>query len=122
MTKMRLPTEEFIRRFLIHVLPFGFHRIRHSSFLANAIRRDRIAKIRRLLNADPTWCRHRVKEPATPPTNHMRNSLAPNAAAQWLSFRPFCAVKHPNAAHRHGRMPHDTTSKPGPFLRSSRNT
>ncbi|WP_406644284.1 transposase [Aliisedimentitalea scapharcae] len=51
MTKMRLPTEEFIRRFLIHVLPFGFHRIRHSSFLANAIRRDKITKIRRLLNS-----------------------------------------------------------------------
>ena len=50
---MRLPTAEFIRRFLIHVLPSGFHRIRHTGFLANGIRRDRIAKIRRLLNAEP---------------------------------------------------------------------
>ena len=50
---MQLPTDEFIRRFLIHVLPSGFHRIRHTGFLANGIRRDRIAKIRRLLNTEP---------------------------------------------------------------------
>jgi len=50
---MRLATNEFIRRFLIHVLPSGFHRIRHTGFLANGIRRDRIAKIRRWLVAEP---------------------------------------------------------------------
>jgi len=49
MNVMRLSTHEFIRRFLIHVLPSGFHRIRHAGFLANGIRRDRIAKIRCLL-------------------------------------------------------------------------
>jgi hypothetical protein len=58
MKVMRLPTNEFIRRFLIHVLPSGFHRIRHAGFLANGIRRDRISKIRRLLDQtrepDPT--------------------------------------------------------------------
>jgi len=51
MKVMRLTTDEFIRRFLIHVLPSGFHRIRHTGFLANGIRRDRVAKIRRLLDA-----------------------------------------------------------------------
>jgi hypothetical protein len=53
MKVMRLHTSEFIRRFLIHVLPSGFHRIRHTGFLANGIRRDRIEMIRRLLDADP---------------------------------------------------------------------
>lgn len=53
MKVMRLSTDEFIRRFLIHVLPSGFHRIRHAGFLANGIRRDRIAKIRCLLDAAP---------------------------------------------------------------------
>jgi len=53
MKTMRLTTDEFIRRFLIHVLPSGFHRIRHTGFLANGIRRDRIAKIRCLLDAEP---------------------------------------------------------------------
>lgn len=49
MKVMRLPTDEFIRRFLSHVLPAGFHRIRHAGFLANGIRRDRIERIRRLI-------------------------------------------------------------------------
>ena len=48
---MRLETPEFIRRFLIHVLPSGFHRIRHTGFLANGVRRARIADIRELLKA-----------------------------------------------------------------------
>ena len=54
MKVMRLNTSEFIRRFLIHVLPSGFHRIRHTGFLANGIRRDRIRKIRRLLDMEPS--------------------------------------------------------------------
>lgn len=53
MKTMRLPTAEFIRRFLVHVLPSGFHRIRHSGFLANGIRRNRIAKIRHLIDQAP---------------------------------------------------------------------
>jgi hypothetical protein len=53
MNVMRLHTSEFIRRFLIHVLPSGFHRIRHTGFLANGIRRDRIEMIRGLLDVEP---------------------------------------------------------------------
>ena len=53
MKVMRLSTSEFIRRFLIHVLPSGFHRIRHTGFLANGIRRNKIEMIRRLLGVDP---------------------------------------------------------------------
>ena len=48
---MRLATGEFIRRFLIHVLPDGFHRIRHYGLLASANRKTNIAKIRTLLGA-----------------------------------------------------------------------
>lgn len=45
---MSLPTDEFIRRFLTHVLPSGFHRIRHTGLLANGIRHARtIAKLAR---------------------------------------------------------------------------
>jgi hypothetical protein len=47
---MALDTEEFIRRFLIHVLPRGFHRIRHYGWLANSRRRDNLA-IARLASA-----------------------------------------------------------------------
>ena len=46
---MRLATPEFIRRFLIHVLPDGFHRIRHYGLLASSARQANITKIRALL-------------------------------------------------------------------------
>jgi hypothetical protein len=46
---MTLEPAEFIRRFLLHVLPPGFHRIRHFGFLANSHRVARLALCRRLL-------------------------------------------------------------------------
>jgi len=46
---MTLDTDEFIRRFLIHVLPSGFHRIRHYGLLANAHRVDNVSLARDLL-------------------------------------------------------------------------
>jgi hypothetical protein len=49
--QMTLSADEFIRRFLLHCLPDGFHRIRHYGFLANGIRRARLAIIRQLLAA-----------------------------------------------------------------------
>ena len=50
---MRLSTNEFIRRFLIHVLPDGFHRIRHYGLLASSRRKSNIDKVRALLGAQP---------------------------------------------------------------------
>jgi hypothetical protein len=50
---MTLPAHEFIRRFLIHVLPSGFHRIRHYGLFANGSRANNIAQARKLL-AVPT--------------------------------------------------------------------
>jgi hypothetical protein len=46
---MTLAVDEFIRRFLIHVLPRGFHRIRHYGLFANGSRADNIARARELL-------------------------------------------------------------------------
>jgi len=46
---MTLTADEFIRRFLLHVLPTGFHRIRHYGLLANTGRRDNLLKVRKLL-------------------------------------------------------------------------
>jgi len=47
---MTLGSDEFIRRFLLHVLPSGFHRIRHYGLIANAERTQNLAKARELLN------------------------------------------------------------------------
>lgn len=62
---MWLATDEFIRRFLIHVLPNGFHRIRHYGLLASAVRKANITKIRNLLGAAQPAA---TPEPATDPS------------------------------------------------------
>ena len=53
---MTLLTDEFIRRFLLHVLPDGFHRIRHYGLFASATRAANIARIRALLAPRPGPC------------------------------------------------------------------
>ena len=52
---MTLTKDEFIRRFLLHVLPSGFHRIRHYGLTANTGRKKNLAKARQLLHVkEPT--------------------------------------------------------------------
>ncbi len=50
---MTLSNDEFIRRFLIHILPAGFHRIRHYGLFASHLRRANLAQIRQYLNQPP---------------------------------------------------------------------
>src|ERR1700758_5818250 len=49
-----LDTHEFIRRFLIHVLPTGFHRIRHYGLLASGVKADNLGLARKLLDIAPS--------------------------------------------------------------------
>ena len=65
---MRLAPHEFIRRFLLHVLPDGFHRIRHYGFLAKGDRGEKLAHVRDLLQ---------VERPRSPTT-----SAAPTPPSQ----------------------------------------
>jgi hypothetical protein len=58
---MTLDADEFIRRFLLHTLPDGFHRIRHYGYLANGCRAAKLALCRRLLGRAP------AESPAEPP-------------------------------------------------------
>jgi hypothetical protein len=51
--RMTLAADEFIRRFLLHVLPTGFHRIRHYGLFANGGRADNLAQVRRLFGHPP---------------------------------------------------------------------
>jgi Putative transposase/Transposase zinc-binding domain len=53
-TTMTLATGEFIRRFLIHVLPKGFHRIRHYGLLAGTAKAEMVAKAREILAVPAT--------------------------------------------------------------------
>ncbi len=62
---MTLATNEFIRRFLIHVLPQGFHRIRHYGLFANGGRTENLALARQLLAMPPPETRtHDADEPS----------------------------------------------------------
>jgi hypothetical protein len=69
---MTLATDEFIRRFLIHVLPSGFHRIRHYGLFANGGRAENLARARELLGVSPTQ-----KEPNDADTDQPPTSLLP---------------------------------------------
>ena len=51
---MTLAPDEFMRRFLLHVLPAGFHRIRHYGLIANTTRKDNLVRARELLMNDDT--------------------------------------------------------------------
>jgi hypothetical protein len=63
---LMLKTDEFIRRFLLHVLPSGFHRIRHYGLLANGGRRDHLARARELLQVTPPQAKPNVAIADTP--------------------------------------------------------
>jgi Putative transposase/Transposase zinc-binding domain len=67
---MTLSPGEFIRRFLMHVLPKGFHRIRHYGLFANGNRADNIARLRELLHVPPV-----VKEPKEEATSDDQRQL-----------------------------------------------
>ena len=63
---MTLDTHEFIRRFLMHVLPPSFHRIRHYGLFANGNRVKNIAKARKLLAVVPLKAQASCAETAEP--------------------------------------------------------
>ncbi len=72
MKVMALPAEEFLRRFLLHVVPSGFRRIRHFGLLANRRRAAALARCRALLEPPaplevPPFDRRGAFDDATPP-------------------------------------------------------
>ena len=62
---MALMADEFVRRFLLHTLPDGFHRIRHYGFLSNRHRAEKLALCRQLISiaAAPDDNRDEAGEP-----------------------------------------------------------
>jgi Putative transposase len=79
---MTLMPNEFIRRFLLHVLPNGFHRIRHYGLLASATCKANIARAKELIAAPL---------PAIDPaTEHDDADLAADAAADHYPLCPCC--------------------------------
>jgi hypothetical protein len=79
---MTLAPGEFIRRFLLHVLPNGFHRIRHYGLLASATCKANIARARELIAAPVAV--------TDPPAEHDDADLDASAAADHRPLCPCC--------------------------------
>jgi predicted RNA-binding Zn-ribbon protein involved in translation (DUF1610 family) len=75
-----------MRRFLLHVLPSGFHRIRHYGLLANAGRRDHLAQARQLLHVVPTTS---PPAEATPVVRAQPTFVCPHCGAAMLIIESF---------------------------------
>ena len=80
---MTLSADEFIRRFLVHVLPKGFHRIRHYGLLATGNRKANIARARELLTAPAPAV---TKEPAS---STERRTTCPCCGSRMLVIESF---------------------------------
>ncbi len=97
MRVMRLPTPEFIRRFLIHVLPSGFHRIRHTGFLANGIRRARIKTIRRLLDTELELTQALCEDPSADVDQRDMRQPCPACGAEMVIIETFTRGQMPKS-------------------------
>jgi len=89
---MTLSADEFIRRFLLHVLPDGFHRIRHYGLFASGTRAANVARIRILLApvpSDQTNPQPAHDEPPTP--------ACPRCGGRLLIVERFRSGMHPRA-------------------------
>ena len=75
---MTLNPGEFIRRFLIHVLPNGFHRIRHCGLLASGTKAETIARARELIDAvRPAQKAQKQQAPDSATANDQTTHLCP---------------------------------------------
>ena len=100
-TTMTLSPAEFIRRFMLHVLPKGFHRIRHYGLLAGTAKADMVAKARDLLSvpateleADDDMAMEHVQQcPCCGGRMHVIQTFAPGTHPSHCSSAPVGAIR-----------------------------
>jgi Putative transposase len=98
------PAAAAIRRFLIHVLPSGFHRIRHYGLFASGSRTDNIARSRELLAVPP---------PSPQPNQDATDDSAPNTLAHPC---PRCGGRMVIEIFRRGSTPRYRPTTPPPVI------
>jgi hypothetical protein len=99
---MTLPIHEFIRRFLIHVFPKRFHRIRHYGLLANGNRADNVALARRLLNAQDDGPSPDAATAATIDEQKPAERTCPACGGRMIVIETFEPGAEPAAHHQRG--------------------
>ncbi|MGI9423596.1 MAG: transposase, partial [Hyphomicrobiaceae bacterium] len=93
---MTLTPHEFIRRFLSHVLPKGFHRIRHYGLFANGSRAANIARARALLNLSAPTKDNADNVTATEPDEtQLLNFPCPCCGGRMIIIEVFAAGMEP---------------------------
>jgi hypothetical protein len=95
---MTLSPQEFMRRFLLHVLPGGFHRIRHYGLLANSNRRNDLALARELLQATPPACAELADDASTTPAPTFVCAHCGHAMVVLQVFLRGCSIRAPPAS------------------------
>jgi hypothetical protein len=103
---MMLATHEFIRRFLMHVLPAGFHRIRYYGLLASGQRAENIARARKLL-APPIIPVDAIKASSLDAAEPQTTNLCPCCGGRMVIIETF----------ERGATPHYRASPPPPAIR-----
>jgi len=93
---MQLQPHEFIRRFLIHVLPKGFHRIRHYGLFASTNRAESIATVRALLNVAPPDAHPQKQPDVAPDTPRVLPYPCPCCGARMIVIETFAAGCQPS--------------------------
>ena len=95
---MTLSPQEFMHRFLLHVLPGGFHRIRHYGLLANSNRRDNLALARQLLQVAPPPTEAAAGDASASPAPTFVCTHCGHAMSVLRVFLRDCSIRAPPAA------------------------
>jgi hypothetical protein len=95
---MTLSPQEFMRRFLLHVLPGGFHRIRHYGLLANSNRRADLALARELLQVTTSACTASADDASTTPAPTFVCAHCGHAMVVLQVFLRGCSIRAPPAS------------------------
>jgi len=101
---MTLRPAEFIRRFLLHVLPKGFHRIRQYGLFANASRAANSAKARALLGAEPPAAEPQHQPDVTPDAPRVAPCPCPRCGARMIVIEVFARGCQPRWRPTPGRV------------------